>query len=68
MGLFNRDIIKDSVSEISLCRDYPEYWIMKYLLVAPKKVVGNFKEQFDRYGHIDEEAVKRYFKYFNISC
>lgn len=68
MSIFDKKAVESACSEAQLCRDYPEYWIMKYLFVAPKGVVGNFKEQCDQYGHIDEKVVKQYFKYFNISC
>lgn len=68
MSIFDKKAVESACSEAQLCRDYPEYWIMKYLLVAPKEVIGNFKEQCDRYGHIDEKIVKQYFKYFGINC
>jgi hypothetical protein len=70
MSIFDKKAVESACSEAQLCRDYPEYWIMKYLLGAPEKVVGNFKEkeQYDRYSHIDEKVVKQYFKYFGINC
>ena len=70
MSIFDKKMIENACSEVQLCRDYPEYWIMKYLFVTSKNVnvVSDFKEQCDRYGHIDEKVVKQYFKYFNIPC
>ena len=70
MSIFDKKAVEGACSEAQLCRDYPEYFIMKYLLIAPKEGVGNFKEQCDRYGHIhiDEKVVKQYFKFFGINC
>ncbi len=68
MSLFDKKLVENACSEAQLCRDYPEYFIMKYLRIAPKNVICNFKEQCDRYGRIDEKVVKQYFKYFNIFC
>lgn len=68
MSIFDKKAVESACSEAQLCRDYPEYFIMKYLLAADKEVIGNFKEQCDRYGHIDEKVMKQYFKYFHISC
>ena len=68
MSIFDKKAVENACSEAQLCRDYPEYFIIKYILTAKKEVVGNFKEQCDRYGHIDEKMVKQYFKYFGINC
>ena len=68
MSIFDKKAVENACSEVQLCRDYLEYFIRKYLLIAPKEVVGNFKEQCDRYDHIDEKVAEQYFKYFHISC
>lgn len=38
MSIFDKKAVESACSEAQLCRDYPEYWIMKYLLIAPKEV------------------------------
>ncbi len=54
MGLFDRDIVKDSVSEIYLCRDFLEYFIKKYIRIKVKGECGDqlkINDSFVKYIH-----------------